>query len=443
MLNPSLLIVLARTLIAGEQDVDSIIARIKHAIGKRGLPGIARRYIAAFAGKPRPRQIAVQEFLLNDRGFHHIRNRARKEVPIQHWLTESQTMQPVAAARAWQLPVILSLGELAAWLRLTPGELAWFADPLHINRKRGNSPLHHYTYAVIPKRTGGIRLLESPKQHLKLLQRQILGEILNSIPSHPAAHGFVPGRSIHTFTAPHAHQPLVLRLDIADFFPSIVTARIQAFFRTVGYPDAVAFALAGISTNSVPASVWPPHRQQIGIEETARLRQLYTRRHLPQGAPTSPALANFCAYRLDCRLTGLAQAAGATYTRYADDLAFSGDDRFARGFTRDAQPFADRVAAILLEEGFHAHYRKTRIMRASTRQHLAGLVVNAHPNIPREDCDRLKATLTNCLRQGSDSQNRESHPDFRAHLLGRIAFVATVNPTRAAKLRAIFDQISW
>jgi len=441
MPNSSLLTVLARSLLAGEQDVANVVARIKQALGKRGLPGIARRYIAAFAGKTRPRLSDVKRFVLSDPGW--LQARSAKKVAIQRWLSEPQAMQPVAAARDWQRPSITSLGELATWLRLTPGELAWFAnpfaDPLHRNRRRGDSPLHHYTYTVLPKRSGGIRLLESPKQHLKLLQRQILNEILNNIPSHPAAHGFVRGRSIRTFTAPHAHQAVVLRMDIQDFFPSIVTARVQAFFRTAGYPDAVATALAGICTNSVPASVWTPHRLTLGVEQTFDLRKLYARRHLPQGSPASPALANLCAYRLDCRLAGLAQAAGATYTRYADDLAFSGGEEFAR----NPQPFADRVAAILLEEGFHAHYRKTRIMRPSVRQHLAGLVVNDHPNIPRDDYDRLKAILTNCLRHGTNSQNHKAHKDFRAHLLGRIAFVATVNPARAAKLRALFDQISW
>jgi hypothetical protein len=161
--------------------------------------------------------------------------------------------------------------------------------------------------------------------------------------------------------------------------------------------------------------------------------------HLPQGAPTSPALANLCAYRVDCRLSGLAQATDAVYTRYADDLAFSGNEAFDRCVER----FAAQAAAILLEEGFEVHHRKTRIMRRGVRQYLAGVVTNERVNVVRADFDRLKATLTNCLKHGPVSQNRERHPDFRGHLAGRVAFVAMINPQKGARLRRIFAQIEW
>jgi RNA-directed DNA polymerase len=135
----------------------------------------------------------------------------------------------------------------------------------------------------------------------------------------------------------------------------------------------------------------------------------------------------------------LAAAAGALYTRYADDLAFSGDEEFERRAGR----FSIHVAAILLEEGFSVHHRKTRIMRQGVRQQLAGLVVNRRINIRRGDFDRLKATLTNCIRHGPESQNREAHPRFRAHLEGRVAFVEAINPGKGSRLRALFQRIQW
>jgi RNA-directed DNA polymerase len=168
-------------------------------------------------------------------------------------------------------------------------------------------------------------------------------------------------------------------------------------------------------------------------------RVLYCRPHLPQGAPTSPALANLCTYRADCRLSGLARSVGAQYTRYADDLAFSGD----RGFERGIERFSTHVAAILIEEGFHVHHRKTRVMRQGVRQHLAGVVVNRHLNIMGNDFDRLKATLTNCIRLGPEGQNRDTHANFRSHLEGRINFVEMINPIKGNRLRRIFEQIEW
>jgi len=77
------------------------------------------------------------------------------------------------------------------------------------------------------------------------------------------------------------------------------------------------------------------------------------------------------------------------------------------------------------------------------RQYLAGLVTNQHTNVIRADFDRLKATLTNCVSLGPESQNRESHSRFRSHLEGRVGFVEMINPRRGERLRRIFEQIRW
>jgi len=165
---------------------------------------------------------------------------------------------------------------------------------------------------------------------------------------------------------------------------------------------------------------------------------LYARPHLPQGAPTSPALANITAFRLDCRLSGLARSAGAAYTRYADDLAFSGGEEFSRGVER----FAAHAAAVALEEGFSVNHHKTRIMRRGVRQSLAGIVVNQHINLRRADLQILEAMLTNCARFGPESQNPQGLPDFRAPLEGRIGFVEMINRTKGQQLRTIFEAIN-
>jgi hypothetical protein len=296
---------------------------------------------------------------------------------------------------------------------------------------------------VLTKSTGSIRLIETPKPRLKGLQRRILLAILDRIPSHPAVHGFVKGRSIKTFAAPHVGQRVVLRIDLENFFPAFSGARVQTFFRAIGYPERVADLLGGIATNSVPRGAWSEVIMQPGFaldpQELWHVRAMYARPHLPQGAPTSPSLANLCSYRLDCRLSGLAQSAGAAYTRYADDLAFSGGDSFDRSVGR----FATHVAAILMEEGFTVQHRKTRIMRESVRQHLAGLVTNRRLNVRRLDLDLLKAILTNCVRHGPGTQNRKAHPHFREHLEGRIGFIESINPEKGSRLRAIFNKIEW
>jgi retron-type reverse transcriptase len=349
-------------------------------------------------------------------------------------------MQPVAAAETWPVPAIESVAALGAWLGVHPSDLDWFADLKGLVAHRDTpARLRHYHYRVLTKRSGNIRLIEAPKPRLKELQRQILDLILMGIPPHPAVHGFLKERSIRTFTAPHVGQRVVLRMDLRDFFPSIRGARIQSFFRTVGYPESVADLLGGICTNAVPANAWNVPAFEVDPNQLRDARILYSGPHLPQGAPTSPALANVCFYRADCRLAGLAKSAGAEYTRYADDLAFSGGEVFDRCVTG----FSTHVAAILHEEGFAVNHHKTRVMRQGVRQHLAGLVTNRRVNIVRADFDRLKAILTNCIRLGPEGQNREAHPRFRMHLEGRVGFVESINPARGQHLRALLDRIHW
>jgi RNA-directed DNA polymerase len=430
----SIVSVLARSFLAGEPAVEPIVARGALALGRnwRWLGPLARRYVETVAGKTRPRHRDVVQFILQDTGFRRASSKYFDELSVEHWIAGPQRMQPVAAASTWDVPAIESTGALADWLQLEPGELDWFADLKGLGYRKSHSKLRHYHYKILRKHSGNIRLIEAPKPRLKQLQRQILTRILDRIPPHPSVHGFLKGRSIKTFAAPHVGQRVVLRMDLRDFFPTFAAARIQTFFRTAGYPESVADLLGGICTNAAPREVW----NGPGFEEA---RALYSRPHLPQGAPTSPAIANLCFYRADCRLTGLAKSTGAEYTRYADDLAFSGGEEFERRVGR----FSTHVAAILFEEGFAVHHRKTRIMRQGVRQHLAGLVANQRVNIMRPDFDRLKATLTNCVRQGPESQNRDAHPNFRSHLEGRVGFVEMINPVKGKRLRLILEQIQW
>jgi RNA-directed DNA polymerase len=433
MLNPSVLTALARSFLAGEATIEGIVGRASTTLGRnwRWLRPLARRYLDAVAGETRPRQRDVIQFFLNDPGFQRARSKYSDGLAVARWIDQPQQMQPVAAAATWDVPAIESVGALADWFNVTPDELLWFADLKGLAYKNKRPRLAHYHYRVLAKKSGAIRLIEAPKPRLKELLRQVLAQIIDKIPPHSAAHGFMKSRSVKTFLLPHVGKRVVLKMDLQDFFPSITGARIQTIFRMMGYPESVADLLGGICTNAVPRRVWN------GGSNGASL--LHTRPHLPQGAPTSPALANICAYRTDCRLTGLARSAEAEYTRYADDLAFSGGEAFERGVER----FSTHVAAVLLEEGFSVNHRKTRIMRQGVRQRLAGLVANERINIVRADFDRLKATLNNCVRLGPDAQNRAAHPRFRAHLDGRIGWVESVNPAKGQRLRALFDRVAW
>jgi len=441
MPSPTFYSALAQSILAGEPALDLIVERTGRTLGRhwRWLRPLARRYLATFASQTRPRRKELIAFLQRDPGLLQASRKYGHSLRIAEWLHEPHPMRPVSAAANWEVPLIASAGALADWLNLTPGELDWFADLKNLAARRGTQAVTHYHYKVLSKTSGSLRLIEAPKERLKAIQRKILNEILERIPTHPAVHGFRKGRSIQTFASPHVHRSVVLKMDLRDFFPSIRGPRIQALFRTAGYPEPVADLLGGICTNAAPHNLWSKLERGFDPSLLQSARDLYASPHLPQGAPTSPALANLCAYRVDCRLSGLAESAGAVYSRYADDLAFSGDEQFERCVER----FSLHAAAILMEERFTVHHRKTRIMRQGVRQYLAGLVVNSHINIVRTDFDCLKAILTNCVRHGAASQNREDHRDFRAHLAGRISNLEHVNPSKGERLRQLFNAIQW
>lgn len=278
-----------------------------------------------------------------------------------------------------------------------------------------------------------MRLLEIPKRRLRDVQRRLLHRLLRDLPAHDAAHGFVPGRSPLTHAALHTSNDVVLLFDLEDFFASIGPARVAGILYSEGFSRSVATAIARVCTVATPPSVFAT--SPLAQEARSRLRA----RHLPQGAPTSPWLANLAARSLDARLAGLANASGYRYSRYADDLAFSGPASLAR---RSAS-FVAIVEAIILDEGFRPNRAKTRALGRHERQLVTGLVVNAMPALSRHERERLEAILVNCARHGPQSQNRDAVPDFRAHLLGRVANVAAARASHGRELYELFDRIAW
>ena len=336
---------------------------------------------------------------------------------------------PVPARRdtvAEDLPALYSVREVADWLDLTVGELEWFAD--HGGWLRTASPsLRHYRVWTREKRDG-VRVIEAPKPRLREMQRRILRQLVSHIPAHRAAKGFVPGSSTADFAWPHSAKAIVLRADLRHCFESITAPRIADVFRRAGYPPAVARLLSDLCTTASPAD----KLRGVPSEHAAYLRG----RHLPQGAPTSPHLSNLVMRSLDRRLYGFAAANGLTYTRYGDDLALSGDEM-------NAGRSLWVVLKVIASEGFTVHAGKVRVMRAHQRQTLAGLVVNDLPRVRRADYDNLRALLHNARRSGASSQNHAGHPDFRAHILGLIAWVGASDPVRRERLLRMADEVDW
>ena len=429
---------IATALLAGIWTRKTMLRRLRTALGGRAYASqrrlVSRIEAAATGSYPPSHPELVQAIETAPALGPAAASLLRSEAPL-HMDLRSPRFAPTSVFRDLDVPRLTTPGDIAHWLQLPIEQLDWFTDERRLHRQTAIPDLQHYTYAFRKRACGPPRLIEAPKPSLKTMQRHILEEILDAVPAHTAAHGFVAGRSCRGGAAVHVGAAVVACFDIADFFPTTPLGRVHALFRSLGYPHAAARVLTRLCSTATPESILgrvpDPHRH------TRAALQAYCRPHLPQGAPTSPALANLVAYRLDARLAGLAASLGGWYTRYADDLAFSGDSAFAR---RTAV-LTQAVAAIVADEGYRLNERKTRIMRSGHRQQITGIVVNAHPNVPRQSFERLKAILHNCQRNGLDAENRERHPDFRAHLAGRVGWVEHVNPERGRKLRAMLESI--
>jgi RNA-directed DNA polymerase len=335
----------------------------------------------------------------------------------------------------WPVRPLQNISELAEFIDADIGRLQWLADARCWERHVPAEKLRNYRYTWHERSPSVVRLIERPKVELKRVQRLVLREILDALPPHEAAHGFRRGRSVVSHAAAHTGNRVVLRFDLEHFFASVYGGRVYGIFRAAGYPESVSHALTALCVNVVPQAEW--HRAP--VPDDPRLLAAHTRLglrlatpHLPQGAPTSPALASLAALGLDRRMSGLAARFGGTYTRYADDLAMSGDARLIRAAPR----IRAAVAEIAREEGFRVNGRKSRLMTNAGRQELCGVVVNKHPNVSRYEYERLKAIVHNAARRGPDGVARE-------RLLGRIAWVESVNPRRGAKLRRTYAAINW
>jgi retron-type reverse transcriptase len=321
-----------------------------------------------------------------------------------------------------RVPVMSTPGDVARAIGIGVPELRWLA--FHSDA----SSVTHYRRWQIPKKSGGMREISAPMAKLAKAQRWILQNVLTpAMTFTQSAHGFIAGRSTLTNARPHVKRAIVVNLDLKEFFPSITFARVRGVFKRMGYSGAVATVLALLCTESPRrAATYDGKTYHVAIGP----------RGLPQGACTSPMLSNNVAFYLDVRLDAFARKVGWTYTRYADDLTFSGDAIVPKG-QKDARSIAWLIARtrhVVEDEGFAVNEKKVRVARRNAAQTVTGIVVNDGPSAARSERRRLRAILHRARFEGIDRQNRIGHPHFVEYLRGHVAYVSMVNGEQGRKL---------
>lgn len=269
-----------------------------------------------------------------------------------------------------------------------------------------NAPENHYRTFTIKKRSGGTREITAPYYSLKTIQRWILNNILLNIKVHRCAHGFREKKSILTNVKIHVGRDDLLKLDLKDFFPSIRKNQVVKVFQEIGYTKDVAFYLASICCYE-------------GV--------------LPQGAPTSPVLSNIISRTMDKRLYSLARKFGYCYTRYADDLGFSGDC---------IRPvFISYVTKIINECGFQINADKQRLYHAKGNKILTGISLNnGQMRLPRKTRREWEKDIFYILKYGLEShllKKEIRNINYVQTIKGRLEFWRMVEPDNPFVLKCI------
>ena len=321
-----------------------------------------------------------------------------------------------------QLPLLTDALSFASALQLTVGELRFLAF------NRPVSKTSHYKRFYLAKKTGGHRLIAAPMPRLKKVQTWILKNILEKIKLHGAVHGFVADRSILSNALPHVGAALVVNMDLKNFFPTLTFPRIKGVFQALGYAEATATLLALLCTEAeTDAVALDGQTWYVASGE----------RFLPQGSPASPALTNIICYAMDRRLLGISKKMGFAYTRYADDLTFSGSTEALKNVNK----LTSLVSKIVEDEGFVVHPDKTRIMRKGSRKEVTGIVVNEKPGIERQKLRRFRALLHQLEQEGPAGKTWGHSPDLLASIEGFANFVLMVDAEKGKKFKSHISQI--
>ncbi|MDH2331031.1 reverse transcriptase family protein [Paenibacillus polymyxa] len=269
----------------------------------------------------------------------------------------------------------------------------------------------NYHSFEIPKKSGGTRLIEAPTQPLKIIQRWILDHILSNVSISDHAFGFRKKKSILDNAKIHKKQECVINLDIINFFTSIKGLKVYKVYRYLGYTKQVSSILTILSTKDDS---------------------------LPQGAPTSPYLSNIVCKKMDKRISKLAQAIGASYSRYADDITISGP--------MEIKNYLRTIKKIIIDEGFSVNAKKVRIQFQNQRQIVTGLVVNQEVSVPREEVRSLIQEIYYCKKYGLNGHLRKKgikNSGYKDHLYGKAYFIKMINRELGLKIINDLDQIMW
>ncbi len=327
------------------------------------------------------------------------------------------------------LPIIFSLPHLCLLAGVNIANVIRFCST---NR------IADYKRFKLKKKRGGYRIILMPNDEIKYLQRWILINILEKIPSHQSCMGFDKTSSILKNAQQHLKKEAILKMDLLRFYDSVNEKRIYGIFNHLGFHPNLAVSLAKICT-IVPDDLFYSSFKSSELD----LKAIIINRQegiLAQGAPTSPKLSNLISFRLDKRLTKLAVKHGLQYSRYADDITFSGPIEALKKVKKVAY-------RIVSEENLCVNFSKTKLLVRGNPFFVTGLSVNNDVvTVPRKRKILIEHHLFHCRKNGVEEHMRIcgiAKKNFKDWLLGNIAFVFSVEKDLGQQYFNEFNEIQW
>lgn len=305
---------------------------------------------------------------------------------------------------------------------------------------------NQYSQFRLQKRNGkGFRLINIPESKLLYLQRWINKNILQKVPVLDCCTGFVPGKSLATNGYIHRSSSMILKIDLLKFFDTISEKRVYGFFKYLGYHPNVSYDLAQLTTAYPTYDFWdslsPEEIKKIGTKIP------FSEAILPQGAPSSPQLANCLANSLDNRLTKLSLKLNCRYSRYADDLVFS------IGTNGGKLPVFELVKSIVENEGFFVNEDKTAYLKKGMKQIVTGLTVTHGFHVPKKLRQEVYKHLYYSRKYGpfehlkrwmkDNEKKQDTIYGFKDWLHGMIAYVYSIDYKNGKKMFEQFNKIAW
>lgn len=323
----------------------------------------------------------------------------KQEVQLERWKERLQDFFPedrdfetvntyIAQLLEHDLPVILGINHLANLMGLAP----WI-----LKRMVVSSHSFYRTFSI-PKRRGGNRQIDAPYPSMIHAQRWIYTNILSKIDVNDAAMGFVPNRSVVDNAFVHNGKRCVLMMDVRDFFPSIKWYMVYAIFKKLGYPKNISQYLTSLCCLNGS---------------------------IPQGAVTSPCLSNIICRRLDTRISSFSKSFNIIYTRYADDVTFSGEEIPSK--------FGPLVGFVFNSEGFELNHQKTRLIKGQHKKIVTGISISSGKlTVPKSKRRKIRQTVYYIRKYGAKGHQEHignADPIYLLRLIGYLHFWQYVEPS--------------